>query len=87
MALLMAPVRIGEFTNARWKTGEQVPKVRDNRTSPGVVPTRSQHQRQHQVRPGPGPDPARSRTLGNYFGEEYTKGNFDGNWNPARPRK
>lgn len=33
MALLMSPVRIGEFTNARWKTAEQVPKVRDCRTS------------------------------------------------------
>lgn len=33
MALLMAPVCIGEFTNARWKTAEQVPKVRDSRTS------------------------------------------------------
>jgi hypothetical protein len=41
MALLMSPVRIGEFTNARSKTAEQVPSI---------VPTRSHYQQQHQAK-------------------------------------
>ena len=49
MALLMAPVRIREFTNARQKTAEQFQRSKTAEQVPSIVPTRSQHQHQHQA--------------------------------------